>query len=253
MNKLRVVIVDNEEMAIAGLRAILEKGLDRVQVVGEASDVKDAIRIIKDSQPDVIFLDVEISGGSGFDVLEQTASGKFEVVFVTAHNSYAVKAIKFSALDYIIKPIDIDEVLEAVKKVEQTIDNRGNIAHNFSYLIENMKMISPQKLGIPTSKGIDYVTANEIVSIEGDGNYCHIHFLRSKKRTLTKTLLEMQYLLYNQNFFRAHKSHIVNLKHVDRYMTENRGQIEMVNGSMIPLSREKREAFKERMKAIIVK
>ena len=87
--------------------------------------------------------------------------------------------------------------------------------------------------------------------MEGDGNYCHIHFLRSKKRTLIKTLLEMQYLLYNQNFFRAHKSHIVNLKHVDRYMTENRGQIEIVNESMILLSRDKRETFKERMKIMI--
>lgn len=249
-NRLKTLIVDDEPDAVNFIASIIEEYCPRLEVIGTASNAREGIGIILKTTPDLVFLDVEMPHGSGFDLLQQFPEKSFDVVFITAFNHYAIRAIKFSALDYILKPININEFREAVDKV---INKRSSVqARNAGYssLFENLQTVNPSKLAIPTSDGMEYLKTSEIIRIEADRSYTWFFLEGGRKILVSKNLKEYQELLGEQTFFRPHNSHLINLGHVKKYIRLEGGIIEMDDGSQVPLSRPRKDFFLARMAVI---
>jgi two-component system LytT family response regulator len=244
---IKTLIVDDEDDAVNFIRSIIREYCPKLEVIGTANNVKEGVRIIADCQPDLVFLDVEMPHGSGFDLLAQFPEKQFEVIFITAFNQYAIKAIKFSAVDYILKPINISEFIEAVEKVTEKRPGAPAFEKNYGELLENLRSAIPMKLAIPTAEGMEYLNTREIIRIEADRSYCWFHLTEKRKRLVSKNLKEYQDLLSDRNFFRPHNSHLVNLEFVKKYVRQEGGYIEMTDGAQIPVSRVKRELFLQEM------
>jgi two-component system, LytTR family, response regulator len=242
--KLKTVIIDDEKDAVDFIFSIIGEYCPGLTVTGRAYDVKEGIQLIKDLKPDLVFLDVEMPHGTGFDLLTNFPEKEFDVVFITAFNHYAIKAIKFSAVDYILKPININEFIEAVNKVMQKRSSsmfRGN--ENIKALLENLKTGVPSRLAIPTSDGMEYLNPKDIIRIEADRSYSWFYITGNRKILVSKNLKEFQDLLSDRHFFRPHNSYLINLKYVKKYIRKEGGYIEMMDGSEIPISRNKKDLF----------
>ncbi len=246
-NQIKALIVDDESDAVNFIRSIIQEYCPKLEVIGTANTAKDGIRLIMEHQPELVFLDVEMPHGSGFELLAHFPKKMFDVIFITAFNQYALRAIKFSAVDYILKPINISEFIEAVDKVMQKKSLSVNRDIHYSELIENLKSALPAKLAIPTSDGMEYLNTREIIRIEADRSYCWFYLTDKRKHLVSKNLKEYQDLLSDRNFFRPHNSHLINLEFVKKYVRQDGGHIEMTDGAQIPVSRIKRELFLEQM------
>jgi two-component system LytT family response regulator len=244
---IKTLIVDDEADAVNFIRSIIQEYCPKLEVIGTANTAKDGIGMIIEHKPELVFLDVEMPHGSGFDLLAHFPEKMFDVIFITAFNQYALKAIKFSAVDYILKPINISEFIEAVEKV--SAKRPGGFDQQISYneLLENLRSAMPMKLAIPTSEGMEYLNTREIIRIEADRSYCWFFLTEKRKHLVSKNLKEYQDLLSDRNFFRPHNSHLVNLEFVKKYVRQEGGYIEMTDGSQIPISRIKRDLFLQQM------
>lgn len=242
--KLKTIIIDDEKDAVDFINTIIGEYCPGLMVTGRAHDVKEGVQVIKDLKPDLVFLDVEMPHGTGFDLLAQFPEKEFDVVFITAFNHYAIKAIKYSAVDYILKPININEFIEAVNKVMQKRSSsmfRGN--ENIKALLENLKTGVPSRLAIPTSDGMEYINPKDIIRIEADRSYSWFYIAGGRKMLVSKNLKEFQDLLSDRHFFRPHNSYLINLKYVKKYVRKEGGYIEMQDGSEIPVSRNRKDLF----------
>ena len=242
--KLKTIIVDDEKDAVDFISTIIGEYCPGLEVTGKGYDVNDGVQLIKDLKPDLVFLDVEMPHGTGFDLLANFPEKEFDVVFITAFNHYAIKAIKFSAVDYILKPININEFIEAVNRVVQKRASnifRGN--ENIRVLLENLKSGLPSRLAIPTSDGMEYLNPKDIIRIEADRSYSWFYITGNRKMLVSKNLKEFQDLLNDRYFFRPHNSHLINLKFVRKYIRREGGYIEMMDGSEIPVSRNRKDLF----------
>lgn len=242
--KLKTVIIDDEPNAVDFISSVVTEYCPEIEVAGKAYNVDEGVEKILETRPDLVFLDVEMPNGTGFDLLTHFPEKDFDVVFITAFNHYAIKAIKFSAVDYILKPINISELLEAIKKVinkHSVSPTQGN--DNLKVLIENLKSSTPSRLAIPTADGMEYLNPKEIIRIEADRSYSWFFLTGDKKILVSKNLKEFQDLLGDRNFFRAHNSHLINLKYVRKYVRKEGGYIEMLDGAQIPVSRSKKDLF----------
>jgi two-component system LytT family response regulator len=243
-HKLITVIIDDESDAVDFITSIIGEYCPGLEVKGKAHNVKDGIKIIKDIKPELVFLDVEMPNGTGFDLLTHFPDKDFDVVFITAFNHYAIKAIKFSAVDYILKPININEFIESVNRVIQKRGNNKKAGNeNFEALLENIRSSHPTRLVIPTSDGREYLNPNEIIRIEADRSYSWFYIVDKKKILVSKHLKEFQDLLSDRNFFRPHNSHLINLDFVKKYVRHDGGYIEMTDGSQVPVSRNRKDLF----------
>ena len=247
INPLKTLIVDDETDAVNFILSIIVEYCPKLNVIGTASNVGDGVQMILLHQPELVFLDVEMPHKSGFDLLAQFPKKLFDVVFITAFNQYALKAIKFSAVDYILKPINISEFIEAVDKVIEKRSHAYNQNINYGELLENLKSTLPMKLAIPTSEGMEYLNTKEIIRIEADRSYCWFYLNDHKKYLVSRNLKEYQDLLSDRNFFRPHNSHLINLEFVKKYVRQEGGYIEMTDGSQIPVSKIKRDLFLQQM------
>lgn len=245
---IKAVIIDDEKDAVSFIKSLIEEYCTGIKAVGEANSAKEGYKVINELNPDLVFLDVEMPNGNGFDLLEKFDKIDFNIVFVTAYDHYAIKAIKYSAADYILKPIDIDEFTRAVNKVKDTIENK-TVPVDYQVLFENLKSSLPAKIAIPTSKGIEYVQTKDIIRIEADRSYSMIYLTDGNKIMVSRGLREFQELLLDRNFFRTHNSHLINLEHVKLYAKQDGGFIRMIDNSMVALSRSKKDLFIERMKS----
>jgi len=243
-NKLTTVIIDDEPDAVNFIASIIVEYCHTLEVVGKAHNIKDGIELINKTKPELVFLDVEMPNGSGFDLLAQFPEKKFDVIFVTAFNHYAIKAIKFSAVDYILKPINIKEFIESVNKV---IEKRSSASiagnENFETLLENIRTTLPTRLVIPTSDGREYLNPKDIIRIEAVRSYSWFFINDKRKILVSKHLKEFQDMLNDRNFFRPHNSHLINLRFVRKFVRFDGGYIEMTDGSKIPISRNRKELF----------
>lgn len=248
---LRAVIIDDEQKAIKSIELIVKEYCKNITIVGEASSAAEGMQVIKDVKPDLVFLDVEMPGGTGFEMLDKIEERSFDVIFVTAYNHYAIKAIKFSAVDYILKPIDIYEFISAVNRIEEKRSKGQTMEPQFDVLLENIKSEKPTKLAIPITEGVEFVEPKDILYINADRSYSQIILVNGKKMLISKSLMEFQELLNDFDFFRTHKSHLINLNHVKKFIRTDGGYVEMTNGDKVMISRRKKEEFVEQMNKFI--
>jgi two-component system LytT family response regulator len=246
--KLKTVIIDDEQDAVDFISTIIAEYCPSLDPVGKAFNVIQGTKVIKENKPDLVFLDVEMPNGTGFDLLAQFPEKEFDVIFITAFNHYAIKAIKFSAVDYILKPININEFIEAVSKVVKKRSQRSSDNNDgLKILMENLRSPMPSRLAIPTSDGMEYLNPKEIIRIEADRSYSWFYLNGNRKILVSKHLKEFQELLGDRNFFRSHNSHLINLKFVKKFIRKEGGYIEMNDNSMIPISRSKKDIFLSHM------
>ncbi len=245
MNKpLKTIIVDDEQNAVDFVSSIIQEYCPGLEVAGKANNVVEGVEKIREVQPDLVFLDVEMPNGTGFDLLTHFPEKNFEVIFITAFNHYAIRAIRFSAVDYILKPINITEFIEAVERViKKRAGKTGNSNESFRVLMENLKTSHPSRLAIPTSDGMEYLNPREIIRIEADRSYSWFFLSGNRKILVSKHLKEFQDLLDERSFFRSHNSHLINLRFVKKFIRKDGGFIEMQDGVEIPISRNKKDLF----------
>jgi two-component system LytT family response regulator len=241
--KIKTLIVDDETDALNFIDSIIGEYCPKLEVVGKAQSAKEGAKMIIEKAPDLVFLDVEMPQGSGFDLLANFPEKTFDVIFITAFNHYAIKAIKFSAVDYILKPININEFIQAVDKVLDKNQKKEHRGASFSALLENVRSTMPGKLAIPTSEGMEYLNTRNIIRVEADRSYSWFYMTDNRKILVSRNLKEYQELLSDRNFFRTHNSHLVNLEHVKKYIRHEGGAVELDDGTQVPISRGKRDLF----------
>lgn len=243
---LRAVIIDDESNAISNLRKIINDFCGDVEVIGTASGVSDGYNVIKQLNPDLIFLDIKMPDGSGFDILERLERRNFDVIFVTSYNQHAIRAFKYSATDYLLKPIDIDDLNSAVKRI---IDKRKNKEpqENYQELFNNLQYTIPQKIGISSMTGKEYISLESIIRMEAKGSYTSFILENQKNILASKRIKEFEELLQEKSFLRVHNSHIINLLHVKRYTKSDGGWITLSDDSTVPLARRRKDLFESLM------
>ncbi|MFV0537464.1 MAG: LytR/AlgR family response regulator transcription factor [Dysgonomonas sp.] len=231
MNFINSIIVEDEQNNRDNLLHILKEYCPTVHVLACCSSALEGRQQIIELKPDLVFLDIEMPGGDGFSMLESLSELSFEVIFVTAFSNYAVKAIKFSALDYIVKPIDTMELLKAIDKASKKIDEKIENAR-IANLVENQYKDGNKKvLALPLSDKIEFVEVSNILRCQADGNYTIFYLRNGEKLMISKTLKEYDELLTSFNFLRVHQSHLINLSEVKSFIKTDGGYILMKDGS----------------------
>lgn len=240
MVMITAVIIDDEARGRLALRQKLKDYCPEVRLEGEAENGQEGIKLIEEHQPDVVFLDIEMPLLNGFEMLSRLPRKDFHVVFTTAYDQYAIKAIRFSAFDYLLKPVDIEELKTVIAKVKSSA--KEAVDQRLEILTQNLRN-AVSKLAISTMDGILFFDLQDIVHIEALSNYTVFSFVNRPKLTVSKTLKEFEDLLPGDRFFRPHHSHIINLRYVKRYTKGDGGQIELQNGEIVDVSRKKKEEF----------
>lgn len=246
---IKAVIIEDEEKARSNLMQILNEYCNNVVEVVDAQDsVKSGILAIQQHNPDLVFLDVQMQGETGFDLLEQIDKINFEIIFTTAHNEYAVRAFKFSAIDYLLKPVDIDELINAVAKTGEKIRQHAT-KERYELVIENLKgqQSTFNKIALPTAEGLIFVQVAEIIRCESEDNYTHFFLVDGERILVSKTIKYFEELLTDQDFFRVHQSHLININHIKEYHKGEGGYAIMSDDSAVIVSRRKKEAFLKRL------
>ena len=244
---INALIVDDEENSRQTLSNMLEKYCKGVRVIGKAASVKAARVIIDEKAPDVVFLDIEMPVENGFKLLEYYPEPKFAVVFTTAYDQYAVKAFKFSAIDYLLKPIDLEELRDAVEKVKANkAESKKPQYETLQYNINN----NLKKLALPTLEGYSFIDLDDILYCEASNNYTIVFSTSGKKVIVSKTLREYEDLLTEFNFFRVNRSHLINLNYILEYKKGRRPIIVMNNKSEVSLASSRKKEFLDRLSRI---
>jgi two-component system LytT family response regulator len=237
---IKTLIVDDELNNRENLHTLLTEYCKDVEVIGLADSVDSAYKIIKSQKPDLVFLDIKMPEKDGFKLLESLNEINFEVIIVTAYNQYAIQAIKFCAIDYLLKPIDIIELSNAVDYVSQRMDQKQE-NERLKQLINHLNDKNrSSKIGLASQNKVDFVETSQIIRCEADNNYTHVFLDNQKKMTISKTLKEFEELLSDYGFIRLHQSHLVNSAYVQSYHKNDGGYIIMNDGTIIPISRTKK-------------
>lgn len=242
---MRVILVDDEIANLENLQVLLSKYCPQVKVVDTANTIEYAFSQIKLHQPDLLFLDIQMGKATGFDLLNKFGEKPFEVIFVTAYDSYGIQAVKSAALDYLLKPVDADELKAAVTKAEERIKGKVN-NEQLNFLINQIKRNenAVPKIALPQQHEIRYVAVNDIVRCVADNTYTYFHLANTDKILISKPLKEYSDLLKPNGFIRAHQSHLINPKFVKSWLKEDGGTLLMNNGDKIPVSKPNREMVK---------
>lgn len=238
---MNCILVEDDPDCVKLLSGILKTYCPQIQIMGVANSIADAVKLINATSPDVVFLDIEIHNEIGFDLFRYFSSPAFEVVFTTAHEKYALKAIKSSCYDFLLKPVNIQEVVNVVSKLENERQNHSE--KKLHVLLDNLKSKDNaiNKIAIPSVEGYSFIDVNEIISLEADGKYTKITSI-GLKSTSIKNIGEFEELLNSECFFRTHKSWIINLKHVKKYF-KNDNQVLLSDDTLADVSFRKKDAF----------
>lgn len=238
---LQAVIVDDEAKGIEFLRYTLEKYCPEVAVIKTFTAPLEALEEIPELRPDVLFVDVEMPRMNGFELVERLQNKGIKTIFVTAYNEYALKAFRVAAVDYLLKPIDSDELKEAVQKV---YDSQEHPESGIQELLQFMKAQQGlKKVSISTDKGIYFLEPEEIIYCTSDGSYCELHLMDGSKLVSSKALGEFEKILSEKGFFRIHHSSLINVHHLRKFSKNDGGFVEMVNGAELAVSRRKKDEF----------
>jgi two-component system LytT family response regulator len=239
---IKAVLVDDEKNALEMLEWQLQNYCPQVAIAAICSNADDGIAAIRQHQPQLVFLDIEMPKKNGFELVQSFVNPSFDVIFTTAYNQFALKAFRFAALDYLLKPIDADDLVAAVQRYEKKM-LYGNFKQQLDILMQqyNQPNTLPEKISFATQQAIHFINPAIILYGESDSNYTTLHFIDKSKMVVSKTLKEVEEILVHYHFYRSHHSYIINLKQVNRYMKIDGGFIEMTNGVQLPISRQKKE------------
>ncbi|HBF21286.1 MAG: DNA-binding response regulator [Owenweeksia sp.] len=246
---IETILIDDEAPSRSILRDMLRRYCPDIKIIGESANLADGVELIRKHQPQLAFLDINMPNGSGFDLLKAFPEAGFQVVFVTAHDEYAIRAIRVSAMDFLLKPVNIKELQDCVERIKVKL-SRETEKNNLRMLVENMqsKQDLQSRIAIPLTEGLQFVVLGDIIRLEADGNYTWIWLTKGKKMLSSHNLKEYQDLLSDTFFFRAHHSHLINLQHVDKYHRGEGGSISMCDGSEVPLAKRRKKPFLELFK-----
>jgi two-component system LytT family response regulator len=241
---LRAVVIDDIETIRKKNIAIIKANCPNISIIGQADAVESGINLIKQLSPDIVFLDVEMPDGTGFDLLQKLSPINFKVIFITGYEDFAIRAFRFSAIDYLLKPLDADDLVEAVKKAEESLSKEvfDMKINNLFTNLERPKNL--QKLILKTADKIYSVNIQDVVNCESDKNYTTFNFINAPKLIVSTNLKEYETLLTPHNFFRTHQSHLINMAYFDHFIkTDGGNTVVMKNKTTIPLSVRKKEEF----------
>ncbi len=245
MKKINAVLVDDERHSLKLLQQKLEQHCPQVSVQKAYTDPKAAIADLKTASPDVLFLDIEMPYYSGFDLLRAVGDIDFDIIFTTAYDEFAIEAIRVSALDYLMKPIVVEELKQAVARIGQRDSAREQPAQLQKLFQWMQHQSAAPKIPIPTLEGIELLEAHSILYCESKGNYCYIHFEEDPPLLTSKTLKEVERLLPPEAFLRIHQSYLVNFQFVKRYLKGGGGYVMLKNGKELKVSKARRELVME--------
>lgn len=240
---IRVAIVEDQPGTRASIKYLLAGLNKNIEVVAEAGNIQMAEQLIKKTMPDIVLLDVELADGNSFSLLSRFDTHPFSIIFITAHDEYAITAIKFSALDYLLKPIDSAELEQAIDK--HLLKNEGTRKKKMEVLVHNLaaQNSGQQKIALASSKEVYFASLSEIVKLEGEKNYTTFHLDKGRQITVTKTLKEYEELLGGFGFFRVHQSFIINLARISKYLKGKGGYAVMDDGSTVEISVRRKDEF----------
>ena len=250
MTSLKTIIIDDEPRGITSMQRLLQINCPDVNVIASYTDADEAIAMIKTIEPDLIFLDIAMPVKNGFDLLKELKGFHFEVIFVTAHNQFMIEAFHFSAIDYLLKPVEDNLLVDAVERAKNRITEKSG-AKNVETFLHNLKQKqSPQKmrLCIPSLKGFQVIELDDILYAESSGNYTNLYFLNKPMACTSKPMHEYEKLLEDAGFVRIHKSILVNLLHVKEYMRGEGGSVILSNGHEVEVARRKKDLLISKMK-----
>ena len=239
---LKAVLIDDDVSNLSAMSEKLNKHCPQVDIIATCENAREGINVIDSLHPDLVFLDIEMPVMNGFVMLQKLNYKDFELIFVTAYDHYAIKAIRFSALDYLVKPVDIDDLKLAVAKAEEN-KNKHTPGLQLEHLLECLQKKTPRRIPIPTSEGLQFINLEDIVYLEASNNYTYIFLSPIQKYLVSRTLKEFEELLPAENFVRIHHSHIINKFYIEKYIRGEGGQVVMRNGTVLDVSKRKKTDF----------
>lgn len=251
---ITAILIDDDSNLRDGMRELLAFYAPDIVIIGEAEDVETGVTVMDKLKPQVVFLDIQLNDGTGFDVLEQLAKKNgtttSHIVFITAHEEYAIKAFRFSALDFLLKPVDPDELEIVVGKIRTVLEKKNDYAH-IDLLLENIrkKVDNFKRIALTTSEGIHVFEVSDIIRCEGEDNYTTFYIKNNKPIIISRTLKEYEELLSEYGFERIHQSHLINLAYLKSYVKKDGGYVVMADNAQLPISQRKKERLQELIKS----
>jgi two-component system LytT family response regulator len=244
---MNAVIIDDEQNNIDNLKTLVEKNCPAVNIVSTALHADDGRKIIHQYKPDLVFLDIQMPGKTGFDLLRSLQSVSFEIIFVTAYDQYALQAIKFSAVDYLLKPINVTDLTIAVEKAAKKITDKqqNKQLENLIGILQNQYNKETHRIALATLKETRFVFTNTIIRCESSNNYTTFYLDNKEKLVVSKPIYEYEELLSGYGFLRCHQSHLVNKKFIKSWVKTDNGYLLLADGKQVPVSKNKRDALKE--------
>lgn len=240
---LRAVIIDDELPSIEAIENIIAEFCPKVKIEGKTQSPKEGIKLIIDTNPDVVFLDIEMPLMNGFELLDAFPNRNFHVVFITAYDEYAIKAFKVNAIDYLLKPINITDVINATKRIEERLMERSIQTENYKKLLQDLRGQQIRKINISGADGVVCLNIDDIIRIGADGRYSRVYLVDGTNMCFAKTLKDIEKLVDSTIFLRVHKSHLLNMSKVKKYNLTSSYQVEMEDGAVIDISRRKKDEF----------
>jgi two-component system LytT family response regulator len=241
---IKAIIVEDEMASRAILKELIQEYCPDVEIIGEATAVQEAVNLISTDLPDLVFLDVDLPGESGFALVEHLPSIEFGIIFTTAYDEYALRAFRLSAIDYLLKPIDVDELMAAVEKAKKML--RVNRTEHLEWLRNNYRREDP-RISIPTTNGYVFVKIDEILRCEAEGKYTSFFLANGKKLVTSRNIGEYESYLSEFQFFRIHRSTIVNLSHVRRYIRGKMPLLVLEDGTELPVAKSRKDELLDQL------
>ena len=251
---ITAILIDDDSNLRNGMKSLLSRYAPQIHIIGEADSVESGTALLLQNPPQVLFLDIHLGDGSGFDLLEEVnKKGKLnsQIVFITAHEQYAIKAFRFSALDFLLKPVDPEELEKVIGKLKNVIDKNDNVAH-IDLLLENIrkKVDNFKRIALSNSDGIHLFEVSDIIRCESEDNYTKFYIKNNKPILISRTLKEYEDLLTEHGFERIHQSHLINLAYLKSYIKKDGGYVVMADNSNLPISQRKKDRLQELLKTM---
>jgi two-component system LytT family response regulator len=243
MEKIKAILIDDELNSLQNLQQKLEGFCPDVAIVAVTQKPEEGILLIRQHQPDVVFLDIEMPRMSGFRMLEELGEYDFDIIFTTAYNHYSIDAIRISAFDYLVKPIGIEDLQQAVERLSKSLNRQTKEKIDILKKSLSDNRSQEDKIAISTSEGIEFIPIKNIIHVESKSNYSKIFLTDNKSIMVTKILKDFEEMLVPYNFYRVHNSHLVNLNYIQKYVRSQGGHVQLQDGTLIDISRRKKEEF----------